>query len=157
MKFQLIKYARPVIKAALQEAIRINITLPMAACSPPITQPIMDIQATLALKGAGIPAAEAPSVTNPIPSFTSFSTSTEFHSPTVSYNSLPALVNVFKINLRSGSCTQFDRISTFPEGNEVNIIERIPNSEWFQVISPIKFPGWMVSHFPCPVDLKDVH
>jgi hypothetical protein len=156
LKYRLKKYAGSLIKATRAAALLIALILFMAACSPAIAQPTLDIQATLAHNVSGTLTAAAPSSTSPLPTLAPFPTFTQSLTPTVSYSGLPASVNVTSIILRSGPSTLFERISTFPEATQVTIMGRIPNSEWVWVITPKASSGWMAAQFLNSEDLTGV-
>lgn len=156
LKYRLKKFFGSLIKAAGPAALLIAIVLLMSACSPAIAQPTLDIQATLAQKVSGTLTAAAPSSTTALPTLAPFLTKTQSLTPTVSYNGLPASVNVSSIVLRSGPSTLYERIASFPEATQVTIMGRIPNSEWVWVNTPEGSSGWMAAQFLSPEDITGV-
>jgi len=136
--------------------ILITIAILMSACSPVVTEPTLDIQATLAANVSGTLTAAAPIPTHQLPTLAPFPTYTQSPQPTASYSGLPALVNVTSIILRSGPSTLFEKITTFPQGTEVTIMGKISNAEWVWVITPKASAGWMSAQFLSQVDLSGV-
>ena len=146
-------------------ALFITLALLMAACSPAVTEPTLDIQATLAHNVAGTLTAAAPTPiavvlpTNtlaPTPIAVVLPTNTLAPSPTAVFSGLPAQVNVLNLIMRSGPSKLFERINAFPQGTQVTIMGKISNAEWVQVKDPQGGTGWMLTQFLSQVDLSGV-
>lgn len=131
-------------------------TLLVAACSPSVQGPTLDIQATLAAKVSGTLTAAAPVPSIQPTTIAPIPTVTQSLQPTASFSGLQAVVGVTSIILRSGPSTLFDKITTFPEGTEVTIMGKIPNAEWVWVVTPKASSGWMSTQFLNPLDLTGV-
>jgi len=139
-----------------RSAFFITVALLIAACSPAITEPTLDIQATLAHNVSGTLTAAAPNPTVQLPTAASIPTNTQAPPPTAVYKGLPAQVNVQNIIMRSGPSTLFDKITSFPQGTQVTIMGKISNDEWVQVKDPQGGSGWMSAQFLSQVDLSGV-
>ena len=156
LNYHLKKLSRLIMQASRPATILITITILISACSPVVPQPTLDIQETLAFNVSGTLTAAAPTPTVQIPTLAPFPTYTQSPQPTASYSGLPALVNVTSIVLRSGPSTLFDKITTFPQGTQVTIMGKTPNTEWVWVITPKASSGWMSAQFLSPADLNGV-